>query len=263
MKKTTYIIAIFIATFYQLQAQVVINPVSATTTFIADFSTDIVNTYNGAGLETPGSLTSNHVDTDETNSFVATSITGIIDFNLGSEMDVNGLSFWNQNGGGPDTQVGVNAVNFYFSTDNITYTLIPGAPTAFAEVLTNVAGPETNTFATINAAYIRMEVLSNHGEIQTGFAEIAFSYDSTLSVENEKELVFSIYPNPAKSTVNVSSNLEQATHLSVYDLTGKQVLSNTISFGNNNINISSLSSGVYVMRVSTPAQTVTKKLIIK
>ncbi|OBX23126.1 MULTISPECIES: T9SS type A sorting domain-containing protein [Bizionia] len=263
MKKITYLLAIFIASFLQLQAQIVVNPVSATTTFVADYGTDVVNTYNGSGLETPASLTSNHVATDGANSFVATTVTGTIDFDLGNTYDVVGLSFWNQNGGGPDPQVGVNAVNFYYSLDNITYTLIPGAPTAFAQVLTNIAGPETATFATVSAAYIRMEVLTNHGEVQTGFAEIAFSSTGpTLSVERANATVFSIYPNPAQGSVNVSSNLEQATQLGIYDITGKLVLSNTISFGNNRLNISSLSSGVYLMRVSTSTKTVTKKLVV-
>lgn len=263
MKKTTYLLAIFIASFLQLQAQIVVNPVSATTTFVADYGTDVVNTYNGSGLETSVSLTSNHVATDAANSFVATTVTGTIDFDLGNTYDVVGLSFWNQNGGGPDPQVGVNAVNFYYSLDNITYTLIPGAPTAFAQVLTNIASPETAAFATVSAAYIRMEVLTNHGDVQTGFAEIAFSSTGpTLSTEKANTSVFSIFPNPAKGVVTISSNLEENTRLGVYDITGKLVLTNTISFGNNSINIASLSSGVYLMRVTTSTKTVTKKLVV-
>ncbi|WP_170233959.1 T9SS type A sorting domain-containing protein [Bizionia myxarmorum] len=85
----------------------------------------------------------------------------------------------------------------------------------------------------------------------------------TLSVEKENSTVFSIYPNPAKGYVNVSSNLEATTNLGVYDITGKLVLTNTISFGNNKLNIASLSSGIYLMRVSTSTKTITKKLIIK
>ncbi len=85
---------------------------------------------------------------------------------------------------------------------------------------------------------------------------------ATLSTERANATVFSIYPNPAKGSVNVSSNLEETTRLGIYDITGKLVLSNTISFGDNRLNISSLSSGVYLMRVSSNAKTVTKKLVI-
>ncbi|EGV42189.1 T9SS type A sorting domain-containing protein [Bizionia argentinensis JUB59] len=85
----------------------------------------------------------------------------------------------------------------------------------------------------------------------------------TFSTGKTNVVAFSIYPNPASGSINISSNLNQKTKLAVYNITGKLVLSNTISFGENRLNISSLSSGVYLMRVSTPAKTITKKLIIK
>jgi len=85
---------------------------------------------------------------------------------------------------------------------------------------------------------------------------------ATLSLEKANTSVFSIFPNPAKGVVTISSNLEENTRLGVYDITGKLVLTNTISFGNNSINIASLSSGVYLMRVTTSTKTVTKKLVV-
>lgn len=85
---------------------------------------------------------------------------------------------------------------------------------------------------------------------------------ATLSVERANATVFSIFPNPAKGTVTISSNLEENTRLGIYDITGKLMHSNTISFGNNRLNIGALSSGVYLMRVSTSTKTVTKKLIV-
>ncbi|WP_370102430.1 hypothetical protein, partial [Xanthomarina gelatinilytica] len=71
MKKTTFLIAMLFAFYTQLHAQSMVSPVSATTTFTPDYSTNLIYTYDGSGLVTPGSLTSDHSGTDTVNSFVA------------------------------------------------------------------------------------------------------------------------------------------------------------------------------------------------
>lgn len=149
---------------------------AATSTAAAAFGTSLDNAINGAGLVTPNSLTSNHVGTGPTDSFVFTGTTNTLDFELGATYRIRGLSFWNQNGGGPSTDVGINQVVISSSTDGMTFIPIPGAPTSFSEVITNESAPETFTFDGIDASHIRVEVLSNHGNASnTGFAEIAFA----------------------------------------------------------------------------------------
>jgi len=74
---------------------------------------------------------------------------------------------------------------------------------------------------------------------------------STLSVESFNNGVFAIYPNPAKSTINIqlqnNSNVTLKSVL-VYDLTGKVVLST----GNvtQPINIEKLAAGTYILKAS-------------
>ena len=82
-----------------------------------------------------------------------------------------------------------------------------------------------------------------------------------LTVEGEDLVTFSLYPNPVKNTVYVSSNMEKAD-LAVYDITGKMVLNTALQFGENTINVSNIASGVYLARLSSNGKTLTKKLII-
>ncbi|MCX7551007.1 T9SS type A sorting domain-containing protein [Xanthomarina sp. F2636L] len=265
MKKTTYLMAILFAFYLQINAQSMVNPVSATTTYTGTYGTIIENTFNGVGLETPTSLTSNHDQTDEYNSFISTTVAGTVDFNLGSSYDIQGLSFWNQNDGGPATNFGVNSVAFFYSLDGVTYLPISGAPTTFLESAPGVYAPEQFTFTAVSAIYIRMQVLTNHGEPSgSGFAEIAFLGEPTptVGIKDQKVTAFSMYPNPASNNVVVSSNYEKAT-IEVYDMTGKQVLNRKLSFGNNSMNVSALSSGVYLARFVSNNKIDTKKLIIK
>jgi hypothetical protein len=78
-----------------------------------------------------------------------------------------------------------------------------------------------------------------------------------------------VYPNPFTYTTNVMINLkEQAdVNMSLRDITGQLVYSNSLGFMNKGIhveevNASTLAGGVYFLQLSTPNSTVNQKLII-
>ena len=83
-----------------------------------------------------------------------------------------------------------------------------------------------------------------------------------LSVDTVEQLVFSMYPNPVKNTVYVNSNTTNS-EMSVYDITGKVMLNKQLELGENTIDVSSLSSGVYLARFITENNVQTKKLIVE
>lgn len=75
-----------------------------------------------------------------------------------------------------------------------------------------------------------------------------------------------LYPNPCKDNINLNFTeplQEQATG-GIYNLTGQLISSFSLSKGQTNLNIntSSFTSGIYVLRVSTKSTTVTKKFIV-
>lgn len=243
MKKIYSILALSI---FSLSHGQIVNPVSATTTFTPNYSTQLVYGFNGAGLTSYPSLTANHIGTDLDNCFVANETTGSIDFNLGGLFNIDGIAFWNINAGGPPSG-GVNGVNFYYSTDGVTYTLIPGAPTTIAQVTIDPAPAQTFTFTSVSAAYIRMTVLSNFGN-ETGFAEIAFASGGILSVSSFADTdSISIYPNPSSDYLKLN-NLKDKEDFSIMNNLGQQVKNGTIS-ANENIDIQSLSSGIYYLKL--------------
>lgn len=84
----------------------------------------------------------------------------------------------------------------------------------------------------------------------------------TLSTKNNQIQGFGMYPNPAsKGYVTLSSKNNAKMSVAVFDILGKQVLNKTVS--NNILNVSSLKSGVYIMKVSQDNASVTKKLVIQ
>ena len=85
--------------------------------------------------------------------------------------------------------------------------------------------------------------------------------NSTLSTEDVSNTEFSIYPNPATNGfVNITTSSNAAINVSVYDVIGKQVLSQTI---NNRLDVSNLKTGVYILQLNQNGATTTKKLVIK
>lgn len=88
------------------------------------------------------------------------------------------------------------------------------------------------------------------------------TYQNTLSVGDATITNFSIYPNPTSTGfVNITSTNADAMSVAVFDVLGKQVINDTIS--NNRLDVSSLNSGLYIVKISQNNATVTKKLVIK
>ena len=156
-----------------------ISPVSATTNMGSGFSTSLTNTINGVGLSSL-SLTAEHTETLDENSWVSQAgiLTGKITFDLGALVLIDGFSFWNQNNGGPGAlgSTGIKGVQIGYSTNNITFNPLLGAPTVFAQATGNTSFAQQFTFPPVIAEFVQFTVLSDYGDVNyTGFAEIQFS----------------------------------------------------------------------------------------
>ncbi|WP_034062603.1 T9SS type A sorting domain-containing protein [Lacinutrix jangbogonensis] len=85
---------------------------------------------------------------------------------------------------------------------------------------------------------------------------------NTLSVDTFENTSFSIYPNPASNGfVNITTTSNEAINVTVFDILGKQVISQTIN--NNRLDVSNLNTGVYILKLNQNGAITTKKLVIK
>ncbi len=90
----------------------------------------------------------------------------------------------------------------------------------------------------------------------------AFGGCPTLSSDQFETNSFNIYPNPTSlGYVNIKSNTGEAMSVAVYNILGKQVINKTVS--NERLDVSSLNTGLYLMKISQGNATVTKKLVIR
>jgi hypothetical protein len=82
-----------------------------------------------------------------------------------------------------------------------------------------------------------------------------------LSVETRNETDFVVWPNPATDIIYLKSNTSiQNAEYSIIDVNGRLVKRNTIS-NTDSIDISDLSTGIYILRIATQNSTFTEKIV--
>jgi uncharacterized protein (TIGR02145 family) len=76
--------------------------------------------------------------------------------------------------------------------------------------------------------------------------------------ENEK---INIYPNPAKEKIYVNCAIKQNLEVRVYNTIGQCVLQRELNKQTTDIDIGSLTKGIYILKLTSPKGTIEKKII--
>lgn len=96
--------------------------------------------------------------------------------------------------------------------------------------------------------------IQNFTETETYIMHIA----SESEIELESDDIVSFYPNPANEILNFY-NISKNAVILICDLSGKQILNQINS--NNQIDISSLSNGIYIIKIIGNSVTITEKFV--
>lgn len=117
--------------------------------------------------------------------------------------------------------------------------------------------------ATLTYTYVSAFGCTNSRSITGSVANCASK--GVLGSSNQKmEMNFSLFPNPAKGNVLITVDYtELGGQIIVTDLFGKQVKTQTLSLGNNHIDVTAFSKGAYLVTVITKDGKLTKKLIVE
>ena len=83
---------------------------------------------------------------------------------------------------------------------------------------------------------------------------------ATASVENNELLGFSMFPNPASDRLHISAK-ETIQNADIFNVLGKKVMSVDVNDTKTSINISNLSSGIYLVKYNVGNTTGTAKFI--
>ena len=127
-------------------------------------------------------------------------------------------------------------------------------------------GPEGATFTSTNWTYSGANALdgeSDNASATTPFPIGTYS-NTTASTSNNTITGFNAYPNPVKgNSLTVTTSSTEAKTVNIFNVLGRKVFSQRFSSMNKTMDISGISSGVYIMKVSEGNNIATKKLIIE
>ena len=85
-----------------------------------------------------------------------------------------------------------------------------------------------------------------------------YDINGLLSTDDYENRHVSIYPNPTQSKINLSLNYAKEVHYKLFSPLGKQLITGTITSGNEEIDISHLPSNVYFLKVGNQFHKVLK-----
>ncbi|MBV1923868.1 MAG: CotH kinase family protein, partial [Flavobacteriaceae bacterium] len=95
-------------------------------------------------------------------------------------------------------------------------------------------------------------------------AEVTFNSENTkiLAIDDFASLGIKIYPNPANTNINIDFSNEFESNISIHDILGREVYNSTNNSSNVNIDVSNLSSGLYMIRLYSNTYNISKKIVI-
>jgi len=127
-------------------------------------------------------------------------------------------------------------------------------------------GPEGTTFTSGNWTYSGVDGLD--GETDNATATTPFPIgtyqNTTASLRDNTIDGFAAYPNPVNNkrfTITTTSISEK--NVKIFNVLGKQVFATKFSSSNKLVDISSLSTGVYILKVQEGSKIATKKLVVR
>ncbi len=154
-----------------------------------------------------------------------------------------------------------NVTNYfiYLSDDNFQSILVDGIAMAYDVLHYEFVGYNPNT-----TYYFKLYAfIANTGE--TPFSNIIeiTTLDNTTAISHNSENKVKIYPNPATDYLKIEG-AEKADKVEILQIDGKPIMQLLNDDLQNvpTINISHLSSGIYVVRIHIDKQVVTRKLIL-
>jgi len=164
-----------------------------------------------------------------------------------------------------------NTISLFFFYDPGTSDCMDRPTTVFAESSEFTLVDCGDTFSVYDLISGAPLVSPNFFTVDFGYGTCEFTNgvltDETLSVSQVEAIFKSIkvYPNPLINgdNIHIKMNSNVSVKISLYDVTGKLVLTDqTGNLTTKPINLSHLSNGIYLLRIGVDNLSVTKKVII-
>lgn len=135
-------------------------------------------------------------------------------------------------------------------------------------ILVNAASTQSNIVipASTTQKHIAFKVVSVSPQPHAATTIDNISWQPTLSVNDSEFANFNVYPNPATDrniTIAYNANSSEKGKVAVYSLTGAKIFETDRQENMQTLNLSGISSGIYLLKIQSGSNIATKKLILK
>ncbi len=69
--------------------------------------------------------------------------------------------------------------------------------------------------------------------------------DTTIGVEENEQMRFEVYPNPAKESIVIEAEFREQTTIKLFDVMGREVLAASLTATKTTLDVSGFAGGVY------------------
>ena len=122
-------------------------------------------------------------------------------------------------------------------------------------------GPDGSSFVIENWTFSGVDGLE--GAVTNGDLNNPYPYSTLATITHNIE-GFKTYPNPVSNgRFTISSSSQTKKEVSLFNVLGKKVFSSSFSGLKKNIDISNLSTGIYILKVAEGTSVSTKKLVVR
>jgi len=151
-------------------------------------------------------------------------------------------------------------MGYDFGTNTLSCWLNPDLTSFNASTPATLTSTPATAITELGGFIIRQDADNRTPSMVFDELNIATDIASLLTVKQNNIAGLEVYPNPANDVlyINTAANLEK--NVVIYDVLGKQVLSTTAT---NSVNVASLKSGMYILKITEAGKTSTSKLAIK
>lgn len=157
-------------------------------------------------------------------------------------------------------------IAYDFATNTSTMWINPGSlgsGTAPAATLTATTGTNRTS---LNRFILRQDSATETPSIAFDELRVATSWGSVTpavaGIKDNNIAGLKMFPNPLSGNVlNITSSSDADKTVAIFDILGKQVLNAKVTEGT--VNVGSLNSGVYIVKITEEGKTATRKLVVK
>jgi hypothetical protein len=153
-------------------------------------------------------------------------------------------------------------MGYDFGTNTLNAWFNPNLTSFNASTPASLTNTPATAFTDFGGFILRQDGSSNTPSITFDELRISETTTGLLSIAQNSITGLKIYPNPVsngKLFIETATNSERT--VAIFDILGKQVVNTTSS--QNEINVSKLNAGVYIVKITEEGKTATRKLVIK